>query len=244
MVHLCTNSEYFSRQKVSLLSKAIVSNDDLSLNAQIKQTQFKFVCIGSVKALESNVFSNYKQREAYFRYASNQRQILSDSTNEKNVETLTRFSFIYDMLSTNHCVDIKKFAHVDMNEIELNNDLKAFEQSSFVLYCCARMNTILEKFDSMVAQGIYKHPLTPLNELNFFNLLKHDLEKKLCLDYLFKYEGYLNEIRDSLCSTASESIKLEKVQCNKLLKMVVDMSNLFSKYYSKIHILEVIFNFL
>jgi hypothetical protein len=252
IIHICSNSECFSRQKIQLLANCFLNENEHNNDTTniLKQSTFKYLCVGSVKAFDKNIESQnvmcyFKNREEYFRFASNQRQIISDKLNEINIRGLTHFSIVFDLLNTSHVNDINKFNRVDMNEIEMNNDLKEFEQSSFILYCCARINTILEKFENMVKEGIYKQEFKSIDDLDFQALLKHDLEKKLCQDYLFKYEDYLVEIQKAICANDSKtSIKLDKVNHNKLLKMLVDMSNLFSKYYSKIHVLEVsiIFN--
>ena len=244
IIHICSNSEFFSRQKIQLLVECLLNGEhNEDAKNTVKQSSFKFLCIGLVKSInnigtDQKVIIFYKNREDYFRFASNQRKIISDQLNEVNIKTLNQFSFVFDMLNTNHLNDINKFNRVDMKEIETNNDLKEFEQSSFILYCCARLNTILEKFENMVREVIYTS--RNFESLDFDALLKHDLEKKLCHDYLFKFEDYFKEIQEAIFTGDSEtSIKLEKVNYNKLLKMLVDLSNLFSKYYSKIHILEV-----
>lgn len=245
IIHLCSNSEFFSLQKIQLLVSCFLSESNHNKDARnlIKQCSFKYLCIGLVKSLfdigsDQSVMSHYNNRQKYFSFASNQRKIISDQLNEANIKALTKFSIVFDMLITNHVNDINKFNKVDMNEIETNNNLKEFEQSSFILYCCARLSTILEKFESMIQEGIYAP--TNFDNLDFHALLKHDLEKKLSQEYLFKFEDYLNEIQNAICKNDCEiGIKLDKVNYNKLLKMLVDMSNLFSKYYSKIHILEV-----
>ena len=200
-VHLCSNSEFFSRQKVDLLAKCILLESSHSyVRELLEQSDFHYVCVGSIKTSEAatqSISSSYLNREEYFRIVSNQRQIVSDSLNETNIHLLTRCSIVFDMLSTHYAHDINKFKPIDTSEMKANNsDLKEFEESSFVVYSCARINAILEKFASMIEQGIYKEPLPDMDQLNFYALLKHDLEKKLCHEYLFKYDDHLKKVRD------------------------------------------------
>jgi hypothetical protein len=79
-----------------------------------------------------------------------------------------------------------------------------------------------------------------INDINYFLQLNSDFEKKLCQDFLFKYESIYDELHESLNLDNALSHKSLQVKLNitKLFKFLVDLSNLVSKYYSKIHILE------
>jgi arginyl-tRNA synthetase len=82
--------------------------------------------------------------------------------------------------------------------------------------------------------------LPSINDINYFLLLNNEFEKKLCQDYLFKYQSIFDELHESINLNNSSSEKSLQVKLNttKLFKFLVDLSNLVSKYYSKIHILE------
>lgn len=80
--------------------------------------------------------------------------------------------------------------------------------------------------------------LPAAEDLNFYALLKNEMERKICEDYLFKYESCLNEILEKIGNEKSDNLRLN-LGITKIFKLLVDMSNLFSKYYSKIHIIEV-----
>ena len=95
-------------------------------------------------------------------------------------------------------------------------------------------------FYIILLKGVYKS-LPAFESLNFYALLKNDMERKICDDYVFKYEAYLNEIVEKVCNEKSENLKLN-LGITKIFKILVDISNLFSKYYSKVHILEVKIN--
>ncbi len=87
---------------------------------------------------------------------------------------------------------------------------------------------------------MYKN-LTNLKDLDFEQLLKSDFEIKICKQYLFTYENLISELKnDLLVNNKGKKQSLNfKVNTAKLLRFMVDLSSLFSKYYSKIHILEV-----
>ena len=77
-----------------------------------------------------------------------------------------------------------------------------------------------------------------VNEINYYLMLNTDFEKKLCQEFLFKYESLFDELGQQLnANPVGESIQV-KLNITKLFKYLVDLTNLVSKYYSKIHILE------
>ena len=57
---------------------------------------------------------------------------------------------------------------------------------------------------------------------------------KLCEQYLFKYEQIVGDLIQSDLKSLQFSIKLVK-----LFKFIDEMAHQFSKYYSKVHVLEV-----
>ncbi len=161
ILYLCTNAEYFQRQKLDLLFRSVHFPDHLTS---------KFICIGNVKtdSNENNdsIQYNYELREKYFRYSAKQRQMLSNDLNQFNVKNLTLFSIVYDLFGTNHQNDFSKFKVEDFLRVNLENDdaeddedfydekcLKISEQSSFILYNCARLNAIIQKFENLVQKG-------------------------------------------------------------------------------------------
>jgi hypothetical protein len=108
-------------------------------------------------------------RKKYFEYAAKQRQMISNDLNQSNINNLTLFSIVFDLFSANHQNDLGKFKLADFYKVEAlsaqsdnddsdqfdedENTLKMCEQSSFILYNCARLNAIIEKFQIMVKKG-------------------------------------------------------------------------------------------
>jgi arginyl-tRNA synthetase len=179
-------------------------------------------------------------RERYFKYSAEQRQIISDELADQNIRSLTLFSFYFDLFSSSHQTDIKNFKVIDLDQLDLNNDLvKSNEQSSFILYNCARINCIIEKFEKLHEQGVYKSQLPDIDLLDFKLLLRNEFEKKLCVDFLLKYDALMSQLNQSLEIKSQNQTIHSKVCLNRLLSFLVDLSNYFSKYYTKIHILEV-----
>ena len=74
--------------------------------------------------------------------------------------------------------------------------------------------------------------------LNFAALLKTDYERELCDKFIFKYDALLQDLHRSLVDANSAQLQLH-VPCQRVCSFLFDMTNLFSKYYSKIHIMEV-----
>lgn len=170
---LCLNSEYLQRQKVDLLARIININSNSNIS---KNKRLKYICTGNVKThsdtkLMNDSLHNYQSREKYFRFAAEQRQKISnESIYEENIKNLTLFSIVYDLLNTKHQNDVNKFKVVDTAQLntelndfdDLDQELKLSEQSSFILYNCARLNAIIEKYDSNIKNGYYHYIL------NFF----------------------------------------------------------------------------
>ena len=263
VLNLCTNSELFQRQKLDLISRKLAST-----TALLEKTQIKYICTGTVKTDLSNDSSvsldqdnqdsiyNFQKREKYFQHAAEQRQMISSELNKFNVDNLTLFSIVFDLLGTNHQNDLNKLklaeflriesmckVHQDDQDSSDDEDrscFKACEQSSFILYNCARLNTIIEKFQSLVKKGVYKE-ISSIEEFNFYSLLKSDYEKKLCEEYLFKFEAILVDMNKVICLDQSQNVLSIKINTARLLKFLSEFCNQFSKYYSKVQILEVIF---
>lgn len=141
LIHICSNSELYQRQKADLLHRAFNPSSSFDVG---------YISSGQVtsKHLASEV---YELREKYFRYAAEQRQMIDDvDVIDSNLDSLNHFSIVYDLLATQHHKDVK------LSEIEIEKipEIKIGDQASFVLYNCARLNAILDKFQSRVKQGI------------------------------------------------------------------------------------------
>lgn len=137
-IQVCSNGEIYQRQKADLLVRALLGSN------QVYSVQY--VPIGHVNG--PNALECFSRREAYFKEAAIQRQMIPDENLvESNLESLSLFSIVYDLLGTGHHKDVK------INSTENSELGKLSEQSSFVLYNCARLNAILEKFNTRVKQG-------------------------------------------------------------------------------------------
>ena len=77
--------------------------------------------------------------------------------------------------------------------------------------------------------------------LDFAKFLKNEFERKLCLKYLFEYEKLFESFKISLFSDlgSEEHQLVAKLNMDKHLRHLNEMIYLFSKYYSKVHVLEV-----
>ena len=169
-----------------------------------------------------------KLKEKFFQESTAQRKALSNELCEANVRLLTLCSITFDLLKVSPSNDIK---------LQTNNFANEHD-SSFLLYNCARISAILNKFNYLIAQGVY--PVLPeIETINFEDSLKHALEKRLCNEFLFKFEDQLKELKLNLIDIAKfERLQL-KFNIHKLCRFLFDFSKLFSSYYSKIKVLEV-----
>jgi hypothetical protein len=170
LFNICLNAEYLQTQKIDLLAR-IINIKIRNLNGTCK---LKYICTGNVKAqfdtliddedstILNDTLYNYKCREKYFRYAAEQRQKISnESIYEENIKNLTLFSIVFDLLNTKHQNDVNKFKIIDTNQLnselfdfdDLEQEFKLSEQPSFILYNCARLNAIIEKYDSNICNG-------------------------------------------------------------------------------------------
>ena len=75
--------------------------------------------------------------------------MIPDELCQKNILNLAKFSLVFDLLCLKHQNDVKKLKILD----EICDESVASEHSSFILYNCARLNAILDKFQNLVNQG-------------------------------------------------------------------------------------------
>lgn len=243
IITLCLNSELFQAQKIDLLLRSFANKDN-----KYKTYKHRFICAGIVKTDESesqflelkdDFLKHYECRRKFFKHSAEQRQMMSESICEANIQNLTLFSMVFDMFNSNHQNDIKKFKCIDLGKMNIDESQKLGEKSSFILYNCARITAILDKFYSYVDQGSYEK-LKDINDLDFYHLLKTDYERKICSNFLFNCESIFEEIYQSLTKKEKNAIQI-RINISKLLVFINDLINNFSKYYSKIHIIEVKF---
>ena len=77
-----------------------------------------------------------------------------------------------------------------------------------------------------------------MENLNFHELLSSEMERSLCEKHLFKLGSSIKDLNNSIRNDHHElEIRLGLAQ---LVRFSAELSNSFSKYYSKVHILEVI----
>ena len=243
LITLCLNSELFQAQKIDLLLRSFSEIDN-----KHKTYKHRFISTGIVKIdenepnyldLKDDFLKHYENRHAFFKNSAEQRQMTTENICEANIQNLTIFSIVFDMFNTNHQNDIIKFRCIDSERTKTFDNQKLGEQSSFILYNCARISAILDKFNSFVDQGFFEK-LKNSDDLDFYSLLKSDFERKICSNFLFKCETIFDEIYNSLTMNENNSIQI-RLNISKLFSFINDLINYFSKYYSKIHIIEVNF---
>lgn len=243
IITLCLNSELFQAQKVDLLLRSFSEVDN-----KHKTYKHRFISTGIVKIdenepnyleLKDDFLKHYENRRTFFKHSAEQRQMTTENICEANIQNLTIFSILYDLFNTNHQNDIIRFRCADLERIKNFDSQKLGEQSSFILYNCARISAILDKFNSFVDQGFFEK-LKNSDDLDFYNLLKSDFERKMCSKFLFKCEAIFDEMYRSLTINEAKSVQI-RFNLSRLLSFINDLINYFSKYYSKIHIIEVNF---
>lgn len=80
--------------------------------------------------------------------------------------------------------------------------------------------------------------MTSISDLDFNQHLKSDFEQKICKKFLFVYKKMMSDLQQEPLEVAAKSLQT-KINTPKLFRFMSDLSNLFSKYYSKVHVLEV-----
>ena len=147
IVHFCFNSEFYQRQKIDLLSRL----------KQIEYSSVKYCLLGIVNTdpsdSETNAWRHIELRETFFRESAEQRYMISDELCQKNTQNLVKFSLAFDLLCLKHQNDVKKMKILIAESFD---ETAASENSSFVLYNCARLNAILDKFQNLVNQGNHR----------------------------------------------------------------------------------------
>ena len=145
ILHFCFSSDYFQRQKNDLISR--IASIDSGLD---KKKSLNYVCLGKSMSENNNALTHVESREMQFKYSAEQRNLISDQKTELNIQNFTKFSLTYDVLSLAHHNDIKKLGIFDLSsETEPQSD-----PASFILYNCARLHAIIEKFENLQNDGI------------------------------------------------------------------------------------------
>jgi len=112
------------------------------------------VCIGKSlidwNSKENDALFQLDAKEKQFRYSAEQRNLISDAKSEFNIANFTKFSITYEMLCLGVHNDIKRMDIFDKtSQTEPRSD-----PSSFILYNCARLHAIIEKFKNIQNTGI------------------------------------------------------------------------------------------
>jgi hypothetical protein len=238
LINISLYSELFQRQRTELLSKLLLGNHSNESDA--------YICVGGVKATQSSVMYHYLLRERYFRHRVEQRRKLSMQLSEINIKNLSVFSIVYALLSVHHqseigslkCVESSERGDQDESDEEENERRESSEPSSFILYNCARLNALIDKYERLKDEGAYGRRSS--DQFDFAALLTHEMEKKLCEKFLFEYDTLMDDIRKSITldeENVSSLVNL-RVNVNKLCRFLIELSTTFSKYYSKVHVIE------
>lgn len=145
MIHICFSSEFYQRQKNDLISRVLVDTKSAPYSVN-------YICVGRAaleKPKELDALFQIESKERQFRYSAEQRNLISDEKSEFNIGNFTKFSLTYEMLSLLNHNDIKKMDVYDVTGDEEPHS----DQSSFILYNCARLNAIIEKFENLQSTG-------------------------------------------------------------------------------------------
>ncbi len=103
----------------------------------------KYIVVSQVKSNNITTINEYlKLKEKYFQETTAQRSSTTVEACETNVKLLTLCSITFDLLKSSHTKDIKL-----QHEHVLEHD------PALLLYNCARISTILTKFNHLVNQG-------------------------------------------------------------------------------------------
>jgi hypothetical protein len=111
-----------------------------------------YVCLGKAAfkdSSENKAAVHIESRQRQFKHAAEQRNLISDEKSEFNINNFTKFSLNFDLLTLGHHNDIKKLTTFD----ETSDEEPQSDQSSFILYNCARLHSILAKFENLQATG-------------------------------------------------------------------------------------------
>lgn len=112
-----------------------------------------------------------------------------------------------------------------------DNSVCRCKTSSFILYNCARISTLLREFDKKSELGIY--PPLPIIEVVDFSLLKEPEEWELMYVYIMQFPLLLkSSLRDILKG---------RININYLISALSHMVQVFSIYYRRIRVLIVSF---
>ncbi len=158
-MHVCFSSEFFQRQRNDLINRVLVESTS--------KYSVSYVCIGKSlldqKSKENDALFQIDAKERQFRYSAEQRNLISDSKSEFNIANFTKFSITYEMLCLGGHNDIKR---MDIFDVSSQEEPRS-DPSSFILYNCARLHAIIEKFNNLQRTGEFirrKYFLKILNQ--------------------------------------------------------------------------------
>lgn len=138
------------------------------------------------------------------------------------IKALTAAAVRFEILSTNNLSPLK---------INLANDQLDTKGGVFLVYNYSRLSTLFENFENAVQSGKYE-PLPSHGDIDF-NLLQESEEWELVFNYLLMYPAV---IFDSIKNLQLKTAKFP-IQASKLCQFMQDLSNDFSSYYNRVHIL-------
>lgn len=145
LLQVCFTSDFYQRQKNEIVLRPIS-------NTAFSDTAINYICLGkaALKGELNKASVHVESRQKQFRYSAEQRNLISDEKSEFNINNFTKFSLNFDLLTLGHHNDMKKLTVFD----ETSDEEPQSDQSSFILYNCARLHSIITKFESLQATGI------------------------------------------------------------------------------------------
>ncbi|XP_067854516.1 DALR anticodon-binding domain-containing protein 3 isoform X2 [Heptranchias perlo] len=225
VIHVVGCEEEFQQQKIDLLWQI--------LNAGMDQVTQRHLVCGPVRIAGENSHLNAVQ---YFQFRRSQMQeasvmkygslVQGDSWAEI-ISSMTSATIRFELLATAH----RSPLNLDLTEA-VNISTKGTRSGAFVMYNCARLATLFDRFNKSVQQGLYpKFPET--SQLNF-SALQEEGEWLLLYNYIIPFRDVLCQTTQSLSS--AKGIHLT-VNTETVCKFLVNLGMDFSSYYNRVHIL-------
>ncbi|GAB1597981.1 DALR anticodon-binding domain-containing protein 3-like [Argonauta hians] len=229
-IHFVPVTATYVQQQVHLTWNILADNPK-----QLHQTHVEYGSTTRRKNLHESIDS--PSAEEYYRLRKLQMEnaaalkyggfVREDAKWNQTINNLTDACIKFEILATNH----RNLLKLDLCNISpCTEDSADNNAGPFVMYNCARLAMLFQKFDNGVKKGVY--PRLPSLSHCDMTLLK--LEEEWTL--LYNFVEPFGRLVGSTIPCLGDTLYLN-IQTHKVVGFLVSLSHCLSSYYSRVHVL-------
>ncbi|XP_028414459.1 uncharacterized protein LOC114537597 [Dendronephthya gigantea] len=221
IVLVCGQEKLAHWQKVALIWRSLTSNVNMAVENRILVISHA----GSASKLRVHELLRIRTKQVKQSYLLKYGPVVNDIS---WTQTITKMAVSVIKLEI---LLVPSNFQVKLDVTESNDVPPSCRQALFVLYNCARLAKILEKYQYEIDQGTYP-PLPHVKDIDF-SLLKDQIEWELVLKYVANYPIIVNNVASSVKNPSG----LIRCTSSKIPQFLVSLSQAISSYYSRVRIL-------